>query len=272
MDFNRSFASDNYAGAHPEVLRAIGLANQGHARAYGDDNQTLAVTEIVKGLFGKDSSAYFVFNGTAANTLSILSLTKPYHSVLSPMSAHIHMDECGAPEFITRCKLHALPTTNGKIMASQIVGYCHRLGDIHSSQPKVVSISQPTECGTLYSLEELSEICRTAHELGLYVHVDGARIANALAALKVSAKEMFTDTGVDVVSFGGTKNGMMYGEAVVFLKKGLGEDFKFLRKQSMQLSSKMRFISAQFEAMLENDLWLRNARQSNALHVGNTFF
>lgn len=261
----RGFASDNNAGVHSDVLQAVMKANQGHAIAYGGDPYTQDAIAKIKELFGQQASVYFVFLGTAANVLSIKALTDSYHSVICSESAHIHTDECGAPEKLTGCKLITVPPVNGKISADDVRKYLVGFGFEHHSQPKVISITQSTELGTLYSIEEIKALADLAHEYNMYLHVDGARIANASVALGKSFKEMITDTGVDVLSFGGTKNGLMYGEAIVFLKEGLDKNFMYYRKQGMQLSSKMRFLSAQFSAYLSNDLWKKNAEQSNRM-------
>ena len=259
----KSFASDNYAGIHPEVLQAIVESNTGHVGSYGKDVFTEKAEEKFKEHFGEQSEVYFVFNGTAANVLSLQALTRSYHAVLCAETAHINTDECGAPEKFTGSKLIAIPSTGGKIKVEQLGKHIGALGDQHHSQPKVISISQTTEFGTLYTPQEVKAIAEFAHQHGLYLHMDGSRLANAAASLDCKLRDITTDVGVDVLSFGGTKNGMMIGEAVVFLRSGLSEEFKYIRKQGMQLGSKMRFISAQFLAMLSNNLWWRNAKQAN---------
>ena len=260
----KGFASDNYAGVHPRIMQALADANGGHCIAYGGDVYTEKAKEHFKNLFG-ECDVFFVFNGTGANVLSIKALTQPYHAVICADTAHIHVDECGAPERFTGCKLLFNATSDGKLRVSDIAKHLHGIGFEHHAQPRVVSITQATEMGTVYSVDELRELSNFAHTNGLMLHIDGARIANAAVHLGVSAKEMITDTGVDVISFGGTKNGMMYGEAVVILNPNVTANFKYIRKQGMQLASKMRFISAQFEEYFKNDLWLQNARQSNRM-------
>lgn len=261
----RGFVSDNNAGVHPEIMKALDNANDGHCVGYGDDPFTQEAVEIFKDIFGRESEVYFVFLGTAANVLALNALTNSYNSIICAETAHIQVDECGAPEKFTGCKLLPVESTNGKITIAAIEKHIHGFGFEHHSQPKVISITQSTEMGTLYSVNEIAEICKYAHSKNMLVHVDGARIANAAAALNVSFVEMIKDTGVDALSFGGTKNGMMYGEAVVFLKPGLTEGFKYHRKQGMQLASKMRFISAQFLAYFNNNLWLKNASHANSM-------
>ncbi|MBP1931251.1 threonine aldolase family protein [Ammoniphilus resinae] len=261
----KSFASDNYAGIHPEVLQAIIEANTGHVGSYGKDSYTEQAIEKFKEHFGEQSEVYFVFNGTAANVLSLQALTRSYHAVLCAETAHIYTDECGAPEKFTGSKLIPIPSGNGKLNVEQLGDYLEATGEQHHSQPKVISISQTTEMGTLYTPQEVMAIAEFAHQHGLYLHMDGSRLANAAASLGCKLRDITTDVGVDVLSFGGTKNGMMIGEAVVFLRNGLSEEFKYIRKQGMQLGSKMRFISAQFLAMLKNDLWRRNAQQANEM-------
>jgi len=261
----RSFASDNNAGIHPEILKAIALANHGHVVGYGADSYTEAMVEKFRNHFGADAEVFLVFNGTGANVLSLQALTRSYHAVLCAASAHIYTDECGAPEKGAGCKLIPLPTTNGKLTVETVRRAYHGIGDEHHVQPKVIAITQATEVGTVYQPAEIQALATFAHEHDLYLHVDGARVANAAAALGQTLRQATRDLGVDVLSFGGTKNGLMGGEAVVFFRPKLAADFLFLRKQSMQLASKMRFISAQLGALLTNDLWLANARHSNCM-------
>jgi threonine aldolase len=260
---HRSFASDNNASAHPEILAALSRVNDGHVVAYGDDPHTERALGKFREAFGQDSQAFFVFNGTAANVLSLKALTEPYHAVICARSAHIQNDECGAPERFLGCKLLPVATPDGKLTPKDVEANLKGIGDQHHVQPKVVSIAQTTEYGTVYSMTELRALSDCAHRHGLYLHVDGARFSNAAAALGVSLRELAR--GIDVLSFGGTKNGLICGESVVFFNKALAEGFLFHRKQAMQLSSKMRFISAQFEAFLTEDLWLRNARVANSM-------
>jgi len=259
----RGFASDNNAGVHPVVLDAIGRANQGHAVAYGDDPYTESAAAKFKKTFGEETEVFFVYNGTGANVLSLQALTDSFQAVICAETAHINEDECGAPEKFTGCKLLPISTENGKITVDRIRPHLHALGNEHHAQPRVVSITQATELGTVYRPEEVEAITRFAHENGLFVHLDGARLSNAAVSLKTGLREITRDMGVDVLSFGGTKNGVMFGEAVVFFRPDLARDFKFIRKQGAQLASKMRFIAVQFEALLTDDLWRRNAEHAN---------
>jgi threonine aldolase len=261
----RSFASDNNAGIHPEVIEAINAANDGHVIAYGGDDITARAIKLFHKYFGEDVAVFFVYGGTGANTLGLQAITKSFQAIVCAETAHIHVDECGAPEKFTGCKLILLPTPDGKIRVDQIKPLMHVIGVEHHVQPGVISISQATEMGTVYTVKELRTLAEFAHENNMLLHVDGARIANAAVSLNASLKEITADAGVDVLSFGGTKNGMMYGEAVIFFNKNLGADFKYIRKQGMHLPSKMRFISAQFEALLSDDLWKRNAEHSNRM-------
>ena len=261
----RSFASDNNAGVHPEVIDALSAANEGHVVAYGDDPFTERATKVFQKHFGKDIAVYFVFGGTGANVLGLKAMTNTYEAVICAETAHINVDECGAPEKFTGCKLLDVKTPDGKIRVEQIKPFLHGVGFEHHVQPRVISISQATEMGTVYTKSELKTLARFAHDHNMLLHVDGARIANAAVSLNARLKEITVDCGVDVLSFGGAKNGMMYGEAVVFLNKKLGDNFKYVRKQGMHLPSKMRFISAQFEALLSGDLWRRSAEHANRM-------
>lgn len=263
MKPTRSFASDNNAGVHPAVFRAIAAANEGHVVGYGGDPYTLSAERLFKKHFGDDTEAFFVFNGTAANCLSLKAVTNSFHAVICAEAAHIYVDECGAPEKFTGCKLIPVPTTNGKLTVESVRRAYHGIGDEHHVQPKVVSITQATEVGTVYKSKEIEDVANFAHEKGMFLHVDGARIANAAAALGLNLRQATGDLGVDVLSFGATKNGALGAEAVVFFNPELATDFKFHRKQGMQLASKMRFTAAQFEALLKDDLWLQNAQHSN---------
>jgi threonine aldolase len=257
----RGFASDNNAGVHPRVMDSMRAANQGHTVAYGDDAYTDAALKKFREQFGDGVEVFFVFGGTGANVTGLAAVTRPHNAVVCAQTAHINVDECGAPEHFTGCKLIDLATEDGKLRPEQIEPLLARKSDQHHVQPRVVSISQPTELGTVYSLDELARLSSFARSKGLLLHVDGARLANAAAHLGVSLRE--AASGADVLSFGGTKNGMMYGEAVVFLNPELARDFKFVRKQGAQLPSKMRFVAAQFNALLTEDLWLRNAEHAN---------
>ncbi len=261
----RGFASDNYAGIHPEILEAIVRANGGHQVAYGADVYTQHLQGVFQQHFGVDAKAYPVLNGTGANVVSLQAMTERWDAVICAESAHINVDECGAPERVGGLKLLAVPTPQGKLTPELVELQAHGWGDEHRAQPKVVSITQSTELGTLYTVDEIAAIVEHAHARDLAVHLDGARIANAAAALGVPLGAFTTDVGVDVVSFGGTKNGMMIGECVVVLNPEAVRGMAFLRKLSMQLASKMRFVSVQFDALLSGDLWLRNARHANAM-------
>jgi threonine aldolase len=263
--FFRGFASDNNAGVHPEVLAAIQRVNQGHVRGYGHDPVTEEAEGIFRRHFGPDTRAWFVFNGTAANTLAIQAVTRPYHAVICSAMAHLNMDEAGAPERFTGCKLLLADRPDGKLRPEDVTRFLGGRGDEHRVQPRVVSLTQATEVGTVYRVEEVKAIAETAHKHGLLVHMDGARIANAAVSLGVPFRAFTTDAGVDLVSFGGTKNGLLGAEAILFLN-GLGpEDFPWVRKQGMQLASKMRFLAIQFVALLSDDLWHRNAEHANRL-------
>jgi threonine aldolase len=265
MMSKRSFASDNNAGVHPEIIEAVAAANDGHVVAYGDDPFTARAVKVFQKHFGKDIAVYFVFGGTGANVLGLKAITNTYEAVICAETAHINVDECGAPEKFTGCKLLNVRTPDGKIRVDQIKPFLHGVGFEHHVQPRVISVSQATEMGTVYTKSELKTLARFAHDHNMLLHVDGARIANAAVSLNASLKEITVDAGVDVLSFGGAKNGMMYGEAVVFLNKKLGEGFKYIRKQGMHLPSKMRFISSQFEALLAGDLWKRSATHANRM-------
>jgi threonine aldolase len=261
----RGFASDNYAGAHPEILEAIVLANGGHQTSYGDDAYTEHVQEVFQAHFGPQARAFPVFNGTGANVVGLQSMTERWESVICAESAHINVDECGAPEKIAGLKLLTVPAPDGKLTPELIARQAWGWGDQHRAQPGVVAITQSTELGTCYTPEEIAAICDLAHQHGMKVHLDGARLANAAATLDLPLRAFTTDVGVDVLSFGGTKNGMLLGEAVVVLNPDAARGLDFLRKAGMQLASKMRFLSVQFDALLGTDLWLRNARHSNAM-------
>ena len=261
----RGFASDNNSGIHPEILSAIYSANEGHAVGYGGDEITEKAIKRFKQEFGEQTDVYFVFNGTGANVLSLSTLTHSFHSVICADTAHIQTDECGAPEKFTGCKLLPVQTVKGKISPDGIIKYLHGFDFEHHSQPKVISISQVTELGTVYTVEEIKATTTLAHEYGLFVHMDGARLSNAAVALDLPFRAFTVDAGIDVLSFGGTKNGMMMGEAVLFFNPELTKNTKYIRKQSMQLYSKMRFVSAQFLAYFNDDLWKRNATHSNKM-------
>jgi len=259
----RSFASDNNAGVHPEVLEAIARANQGHVVAYGDDPYTRSAVARFEEHFGEGIDVFYTFNGTGANVLGLQALNRPYHAVLCSEHAHIYTDECGAPEKHTGCKLIPLPNPDGKITLDAVRHAYHGIGDQHHVQARVISITQSTEMGTVYQAGEIQALARFAHEHEMFLHVDGARIANAAASLGQTLRQATRDLGADVLSFGGTKNGILGGEAVVFFNRKLSTDFLYLRKQGMQLASKMRFIAVQFEALLTDDLWRRSAQHAN---------
>jgi threonine aldolase len=261
----RGFASDNAATIHPEVLAAIAAANTGHVFGYGHDRLTGRLADRFAEHFGPQARAYPVWSGTAANVLCLRAACQPWQAVICADSAHMNLDECGAPEAIAGVKLLTASGLDGKLTPELVDRLIVHVGDEHSVQPRVVSISQSTELGTVYSVQEIAELATLAHARGLVLHVDGARLANGAAALGQPLAALTTETGVDLLSFGGTKNGLLGAEAVVFLTPELAEGFPFLRKQSLQLASKMRFLAAQLEALLHDDLWLRNARQANAM-------
>jgi len=264
---NQQFASDNYAGTCPEALQYFLQANaSGHETAYGDDRWTQRVCDAIRDLFQTDCEVFFVFNGTAANSLALASLCQSYHSVICHEFAHVETDECGGPEFFSNgSKLLTARGVNGKLTPEAIETLITRRSDIHYPKPKVVSLTQATEVGTVYTVEEIRAVTAVARRRGLKVHMDGARFANAVAALDVHPADITWRAGVDVLCFGGTKNGLPVGESVVFFDKALAQDFAYRVKQAGQLSSKMRFISAPWLGLLENDVWLRNARHANAM-------
>jgi threonine aldolase len=261
----RGFASDNYAGVHPEVLAALALANGGHQVSYGDDAYTAALQEVFRRHFGPRAEVFPVFNGTGANVVSLQALSERWGGVIAAESAHINVDECGAPEKVAGLKLLTVPTPDGKLTPELIDRQAWGWGDEHRAQPLVVSLTQSTELGTCYTTAQIRAICEHAHERGMTVHMDGSRIANAAATLDEPMGAFTTDAGVDVLSFGGTKNGLLLGECVVVLNPDAVRGVKYLRKLSMQLASKMRFVSVQLEALLAGDLWLRSARHANAM-------
>ncbi len=262
---SRGFASDNYAGAHPEIIAAIADANGGHQVAYGEDVYTARLQEVVRGHFGDQAEAFPVFNGTGANVLSLQSMLPRWGAVICSGTAHIHMDENAAPERVAGLKLLTVPVPDGKLTPAHIDTEAWGWGDEHRAQPLAVSITQTTELGTAYTPAEVRAIADHVHARGMKLHMDGARIANAAASLGVPLRDFTTDAGVDVLSLGGTKNGLLYGECVVVLAPETSEGLTFLRKIDMQLSSKMRFVSSQLVALLEGDLWLRSAQHANAM-------
>ncbi len=261
----RSFASDNYAGAHPEVIAAIVGANGGHQIAYGEDVYTARLQEVMREHFGAQAETFPVFNGTGANVTALTSVLPRWGAVIATSTAHIHTDENAAPERVSGLKLLTIPTPDGKLTPELIATEAWGWGDEHRAQPLAVSITQTTELGTLYTVDEVRAIADYAHERGMVLHMDGARVSNAAAALGVGFREFTTDAGVDILSFGGTKNGLLYGEAIVVLNPAVSEGLVFLRKLNMQLASKMRFVSAQLIALLSDDLWLRSASHANAM-------
>jgi threonine aldolase len=261
----RGFASDNYAGVHPEVLAALALANGGHQIAYGEDDYTAHLQEVFRRHFGPRAEVFPVFNGTGANVVALQSVTQRWGAVVCAASAHINVDEGGAPERVGGLKLLTVPTPDGKLTPELIDREAWGFEDEHRAQPQAVSITQTTELGTCYTPDEIRAVCDHAHQLGLAVHLDGSRIANAAATLGVPLAAFTTDAGVDILSFGGTKNGLLFGECVVVLSPERVRAMKHLRKLSMQLASKMRFVSVQFEALLTGDLWLRSASHANAM-------
>lgn len=261
----RSFASDNNSGVHPDILKSLQDANQDHAIGYGDDPWTQRVEELFKKHFGRQSSVYLTFNGTGSNVIALQAVTQPYHAIYCSQTAHILVDECGAPVKSTGCQLVAIPSPDGKLTPERVQPYIKGVGDPHHSQPRVIYLSQCTELGTVYSIEELKALTDFAHRHQMYVHMDGARLANAAVQLNCSLQAMTADCGIDILSFGGTKNGMMMGEAVVLFRPELADRMRFIRKQSAQLASKMRYLSCQFEAYFSNDLWLKNAQHANRM-------
>jgi threonine aldolase len=262
----RIFGSDNEAPVAPEILKAILDANSGNAIAYGEDAWTARAVDRFKAQFGEHTAVFFTFNGTGANVAALSSLLRPWEAVLAPASAHLQTDECGALERFNGSKVIPVPTPDGKLRPADIVPYLRAGQEVHFPQIRAISISQSTEYGGVYEIDEIRELCDLAHQRGLIVHVDGARLANAAAALGTTLRATTVDAGVDVLSFGGTKNGLMFGEAVCFFKPGLhGGAAPFVQKQSTQLASKMRYLAVQLDAMLTDDLWLRYAAHANAM-------
>lgn len=259
----RGFGSDNFSGVLPEVFTALEEAAYGHEHSYGEDKYSEKAIQDFKAIFGDGIDVYFVYNGTGANILSLAAFTHSYNAIICAETAHINVDECGALEKQTGSKLLTVPTFDGKLTIGLIQNHMHGFDFQHHVQPKVISLTQCTELGTTYSREELKEICDFAHTHNMYVHMDGARLANAIAYLGCDPIDLTRNVGIDVLSFGGTKNGMMFGEAVIFFNTALSKEVKYLRKQLMQLHSKTRFIAAQFSAVLKNDLWLKTATHAN---------
>ncbi|HOW43735.1 MAG TPA: low specificity L-threonine aldolase [Candidatus Aminicenantes bacterium] len=265
MAVDTTFGSDNHSGVHPRVLEAIAAANQGPAVAYGMDACTKAAMARFREHFGKRIDAYMVFNGTGANVVSIATLARPHQAVICSEHAHINADECGAPEAVAGCKLLAVHTADGKLTVEHVARHLQGRLDQHRVQPAIVSITQPSELGTVYRVGEVKAIAAFCHRHGLYLHMDGARLGNAAAALGKGLGEVSGACGVDMLSFGGTKNGLLLGEAVVSFRPELSRDTIFIRKQKMQLASKMRFVAAQFSALLSDGLWLENASHANRM-------
>ena len=261
----RGFASDNYAPALPEVVEAIAAANEDHAPAYGADDWTARAEERFREHFGPEARAQIVFNGTGANVVALRALTNPWDGVVCAETAHLNVDECGAPERVGGLKLLTVAAPDGKLTPELVEARLVRFGDEHAVQPKVVSITQSSELGTVYSTDEIAALAEQARARGMYLHLDGARLANAAAALDLPLRALTTDAGVDALSFGGTKNGLVMGEAVVLLNPDVGEGIEYLRKQSMQLASKMRFLAAQFETLLAGDRWRTGAAHANSM-------
>jgi len=261
----KSFASDNNSGIHPRIMQAIVDANQEHAVGYGDDEWTSKADAAFRKIFGEDVQPYYVFNGTGSNTTALQAITRSYQSIICANTAHIYTDECGAAAKATGAVLKPVATPNGKLTPELIVRELQGIGVQHHSQPKVISIAQSTEMGTVYTVKEMKALCDFAHAHNLYVHVDGSRLANACAHLGVGLRELSRDCGVDILSLGGTKNGMMMGETVIAFHPELNDSLMYLRKQSAQLYSKMRYLSAQYLAYFQDDLWLQNATHANVM-------
>lgn len=261
----RSFASDNNSGVHPLIMEALNRANQDHAVGYGDDPWTEEAVRKIKEVFTPDCEPLFVFNGTGSNAVALQLCTRPYNLIICAETAHIYVDECGSPARMTGCQIRPVVTMDGKLTPELILPYLCHFGEQHHSQPGAIYISQCTELGTIYNPVELRALTELAHQYGMYVHMDGARLANACAALNCSFKELTIDCGIDILSFGGTKNGLMLGESVIIFHPTLKKEAYFVRKQSAQLASKLRYLSCQFTAYLTDDLWLKNATHANAM-------
>jgi len=259
------FGSDNFAGIHPNILKAIQAVNNGYDLAYGQDPYTSSLVEIFKNIFDKEVDVLLTFGGTGANIVALQSVLQSFNAIICADIAHIHTDECGSIEKFSGSKCLTISTENAKITIDQIKRFLHNQESEHSSQPKVISITQSTEYGTVYDIDEIKKIVEFAHRNNLYVHIDGARIANALVTCDCDLKEMISDTNVDVLSLGGTKNGLLFGEAVIFFNPDLAKHAKFYRKQATQLYSKMKFISAQFIELFKNDLFYKNAANANQM-------
>ena len=262
----RHFGSDNYAGICPEAFAALTAANADHATSYGDDPWTARANQLISQVLGRPCEVFFVFSGTAANSLALAALCQSYHGILCHQHAHVEVAECSGPEFFTNgAKLLLVPGEDGKMTPDELARSARRRDDVHYPRPKALSLTQATEMGTVYTPAELRALTATARELGLRVHLDGARLANAVAALGVAPGEITGEAGVDVLSFGLTKNGLAVGEAVVFFDPELARDFGYRRKQAGQLASKLRFLSAPWVGMLEDGAWLRHAAHANSM-------
>lgn len=261
----RGFGSDNHSGISPEIMEAIASANVEHALAYGDDEYCKKAEQLFRQVFGPEAQVYFVFNGTGANVLNIDAMCRSHHAVVCADTAHINVDECGAPQRIVGCRLLTVNTPDGKLTPELVKTQLHGFGFEHHSQPRAISITQPTELGTLYTLDEIRALADLAHSHDMYLHMDGARLANAAVALGCTFRQLTTDCGVDCLSFGGTKNGMLMGESAVILNPQLNVELKYRRKQMAQLCSKMRFMAAQFDAYITTEVWRRNAEHSNKM-------
>ena len=261
----RSFASDNNSGVHPLVMEALNRANIDHSLGYGDDKWTEEAVAKIKETFTPNCVPLFVFNGTGSNVVALQLMTRPYHSIFCAETAHIYVDECGSPVKMTGCQIRPIATPDGKLTPELMQSYLHGFGDQHHSQPRALYISQCTELGTIYTPEELKRLTDFAHLNGMYVHMDGARLSNAVAYLGCDPRDITSRVGIDVLSFGGTKNGMMFGEAVVFFNPEVAKEVQYIRKQLMQLHSKTRFIAAQFSAVLKHNLWLKTAGHANRM-------
>ena len=265
MVVNYEFGSDNHSGVHPEILKVIQSVNKGYSLAYGDDKYTSSAIEKFKEHFGKDVNVFFLANGTAANVIGLRAVMDSFNSIICAETAHLNVHECCGPEHFIGCKLVTIPTIDGKLTVDLIEPMIVGSGDVHMAQPRVISITQTTEMGTVYAPKEIKALSDFAHKNNLLLHMDGARLCNAAAFLGVDLASLTSKVGVDILSFGGTKNGMMFGDAVLFFDKKIVKNFEFFRKQGMQLMSKMRFISAQFEALLSNNLWKKNAEKANSM-------
>lgn len=265
MTVDVAFGSDNHSCVHPKIFQALNSCNSGYATAYGEDEYTQHVCNLFKKEFGTNSESYLMFTGTAANILGLKAVTQSFQLIFCADTAHLHVHECGGPEHYLGCKILAIPTINGKLTVDIVKNAIFGVDDPHIAQPRVISITQPSEYGTLYTTKEINDLAMFAHEHNMVLHMDGARLANAAAALRTGFKELTGDVGVDVLSFGGTKNGMLCGEAVVFFKPENTKYFHFIRKQGMQLASKMRYLAVQFQAYFTDELWRQNALQANTM-------